>query len=250
MRTLRSAQALALVRRRASGCRSARCAPRRPTAPASGRRRTAPLPSRARRSGPCRGRCRTGSSRACCNRRGRRARSSPTGPCTRARPPNTPSAIEWSPPSTSGSSPASQRAGDVVGDLAADVEDLVEVLGMRVALGQRLDRVLGHRAEIAHADAQLREPPARAPRSGSPMAPCRHRAAPARGRAQLPVRRPAGAAAVLTRRSRRAATARAGRPAPPARPARRSASLAPREAPARPRPPRPRAGRPRRGPIP
>ena len=33
-----------------------------------------------------------------------------TGPCTRARPPNTPSASEWSPPSTSGSSPASQRA--------------------------------------------------------------------------------------------------------------------------------------------
>ena len=48
---------------------------------------------------------------------------------------------------------------DVVGDLAADVEDLVEVLGMRVALGQPLDRALGHRAEIANADAQLREPP-------------------------------------------------------------------------------------------
>ena len=109
------------------------CAPRRPTAPASARPRSARRPSRARRSAPCRARCPTASSRACCSRRGRRTRSSPTGPCTRASPPKTPSASEWSPPSTSGSSPARGGGLHVAGDLVADGEDLVQVLGALVA---------------------------------------------------------------------------------------------------------------------
>ena len=49
--------------------------------------------------------------------------------------------------------------GHVVGDLAADGQDLVEVLGASVADGECLDRILGHRAQVAHAHSQLAESP-------------------------------------------------------------------------------------------
>ena len=48
--------------------------------------------------------------------------------------------------------------GNVIGDLAAHDEDLVEVLGVVVPGGERLDRVLGDGSQIVHADAQLGQP--------------------------------------------------------------------------------------------
>ena len=214
---------------------------------ASGRPRSARRSSRARRSGPCRARCPTASSRACCSRRGRRTRSSPTGPWTRASPPKTPSASEWSPPSTSGSSPARRAGLDVAGDLVADGEDLVEVLGAVVAGVERLDRILDDRAEVVHAESELGEAADEVGVAdrGRPHVD----AAPAlpeveRGAEDGDIGRGAhGATLSLQQRQERL------RERLRARRGRRRAGRRPPAAAARRRPPRARAGRPRRGPT-
>jgi hypothetical protein len=62
----------------------------------------------------------------------------PGPPCAAARPPSEPTAIEWSPPRTSGSAPRLDDALDLAGELLAGRLDRVPVAAGRVALVERL----------------------------------------------------------------------------------------------------------------
>ena len=145
---------------RASGRRSAPCAPRPPTATASGRPRSARLPSRARRSVPCRARCPTGVVS------GVLQSAWASNQIVADRAVHARKAAEHAERERVVAAEHERQLarlaarGDVVGDLAADDEDLDRGTwrGRRPSSSASIGS-LGDGAEIVHADAELRQAP-------------------------------------------------------------------------------------------
>ena len=150
-------------------------------------RRRSRTPARDGRAPPraaCRGRCRSASSPACSGRRARRARARRPAPSRDAIPPSVPSAIEWSPPRTSGDAALARRLRDRAGDPLAGRLDLVEEAGALDPRRQPSPEAPWHVAAVGARRGRARRSARRAPRSGSPTAPCRRRGALRRGRAR------------------------------------------------------------------
>ena len=120
-------------------------------------------PPRPRAGTACRGSSARRSTRPMC-RRGRRAARAPTGPWRAAWARSSPSTIEWSPPSTIGTTPAATSRREPVGDLAAVRSALPGVTSRSPPVDDRRAR--------EHVDVERRvpRPQQRSSRRGSPRA--------------------------------------------------------------------------------